>query len=789
MTSARTPSRDLSRRGFLGATFAAGVLLVAERSPVTASAAAGDVTLSAAGISVVASVGGRIAIRDGAGVVRSQGSRFQVKDSRTGVHVSTGGQPTLVTTADGAPAIRMAYTFDAAAGPTTVVGTVTVATGHAHLEWRVDGAPTLLPDGFLFSRAILSASEADDYIAVTEWVRDAGGGIPYERMVGVAHTSAWGALHGMFLLERSRQAWSNSTWIHSPGVALPGGGHLSRADFFFSSTRPSATASIGLGRELGVEVWTDRDFILWAQAGETMSVTALVANGSDADKTVDLGWWVRDYDGAQLANDTRPVTIAARSTLERTFTVAAPAQGILVAEVFARSGDDEAFARTTLAVLPSEPAAGPSAQSMFGIANYPWLQRPSADALLDLWQRVGVSRVRIAYDGGPGLPPAAYDERGMPHNIELQPSLDATPEAAAAWAAANLGTAIAAGAEYFEVGNELNRPFNTGVAAQSYIDKALRPVVDRAAAVRATVKIMNNGLAGMDEPWVRNFHAGGGWDLIDAFAFHPGRGNFTPDYVPDDESDPSAHGGYWNFYGGLLRLKALMAEYGEKEIWLTEAYACTRPNAWWNDTYRHAAENVFLTLALAKAEGVRGVNWYQFHDSVLGNAQVADPGNVEYHFGLMNRDLSAKPSLLAYANAARLLDDAVFGGWLEFGNPQTKGLYFESPGGDLAVLWNRADGYLLNAGHPDEGDYFPAPEVWVDPWPTKTTLSVTTSGDTAVAVDAIGRRTDLTVTGRTTRLVLDGAPRVYRGLTIIPGRAAGRTTPARRPRLGGAHRV
>ncbi|WP_199521185.1 hypothetical protein [Jiangella anatolica] len=785
MTSEPTSARDLSRRGFLGATFAAGVLLVAERSPVTASAAAGDVTLSAAGISVVASVGGRIAIRDGAGVIRSQGSRFQVKDSGTGVHTSTGGQPTLVTLPDGTPAIQMAYTFAAAAGPTTVVGTVTVATNHAHLEWQVNGASTLVPDGFSFSRAIVSATEPDDYVAVTEWVRDAGGGIPYEHNIGVAHTSTWGAQHGMFLLERSRQAWTNSTWVHSPGVALPGGGYRSQADFFFSTTRPSATASIGLGRELGVELRTGRDFSIWAQAGETMSVTALVANGGDVDKTVDLGWWVRDYDGAQLAGATVPVTIAARSAREHTFTVAAPAQGILVAEVTARSGADEAFARTTLSVLPAEPAAGPSAASMFGISNYPWLQRPSADALLDLWQRVGVSRVRIAYDGGPGLPPSAFDARGMSHNIELQPSLDATPEAAAAWAATNLDIAIAAGAEYFEVGNELNRPFNTGVAAQKYIDLALRPVVDRAAAVGATIKIMNNGLAGMDEPWVRNFHAGGGWDLIDAFAFHPGRGNFTPDYVPADGSDPSSHGSYWNFYGGLRKLKELMAEYGEKEIWLTEAYACTRPNAWWNDTYRHAAENIFLTLALAKAEGIRGVLWYQFHDSVLGMPQIANPDNVEYHFGLMNRDLSAKPSLLAYANAARLLDDAVFGGWLQFDDPRTKGLVFQTPDGDLTVLWNRADGYILNANH-GTGDHFPAPELWIDPWPTKTTLSVTTTGDTAVAYDAIGRRTDLTVTGRTTQIVLDGAPRAFRGLQVIPQARPGTRI---RPRLAGARPV
>ncbi|HZW41736.1 MAG TPA: hypothetical protein VFE99_05505, partial [Agromyces sp.] len=97
----------LSRRGFLGATFAAGVLLVAEPSPVTASAATGDVTLTASGISILASIGGRVAIRDGSNVVRSQGSKFQVKDTAAGIQLSTGGTPTLITLADGTPAIRM----------------------------------------------------------------------------------------------------------------------------------------------------------------------------------------------------------------------------------------------------------------------------------------------------------------------------------------------------------------------------------------------------------------------------------------------------------------------------------------------------------------------------------------------------------------------------------------------------------------------------------------------------------------------------------------------------------
>ncbi len=183
----------LTRRGFLGAALAAGVVLVADPTPVTAYAAAGDVTLTAGGISLLASVGGRLAIRDAAGVTRSAGSKFQVKDSIGGVLTSTGGTPTLSALPDGTPAIRMDYTFDAAAGSTTVVGWFSVSTNHAELEWRITGANTLVPDGFSFSRTIQSPTEPDDYIAITEWVRDSRGGIPFEDTVGVAHTSTCGS--------------------------------------------------------------------------------------------------------------------------------------------------------------------------------------------------------------------------------------------------------------------------------------------------------------------------------------------------------------------------------------------------------------------------------------------------------------------------------------------------------------------------------------------------------------------------------------------------------------------
>lgn len=756
-----------SRRRVLGAGFAAGVLTLLEPSPVRAVAAAGDVTLSADGITVTGSVGGMIAIRDGSGVLRTQGSRIQTKDAVAGIQTSTGGTPSLVTLADGTQAIRMDYVMPAAAGPITVVGVFTVSTRRVQMQWTVSGSTTLTPAGFMFSRAVINGTAPGVYIPLTQWTRDTDGGIPYESPVGVSYSSTWADnSHGLLILKESRKSWTTATWIHAPGTATNATTVVTQAEFIFSDLRPTAAAAVGQGRELALELLTDQPFNIWSGPGEQMSIKVQVANGGQQARNVDLIWWARDFNGKVLASKTVAVTVPALGTQDHVFTMASPAYGVVVTEVTARSGDDSAFARTNLTTLPSFAYKSGEA-SMFGIANYPWLLVPSAPALLDLWQKVGVKWVRISYDGGPGLPPAEFDRRGILHNIELQPSLDATAEQALAWAQTNTDIAINAGARYFEVGNELNRRFNTGEAAEAYIEKALRPVYERVRALGSDIKLLNNGLAGMDKPWLDRFYAAGGWDMIDGVAFHPGRGNFTPDYIPPrsgEDWDPGATGAYWNFLGGLRLLRQMMTQFGPKEIWMTEAYACTRPNAWWNDSYRHAAENVFLSLALAKAEGVRCVNWYQFHDSVIGSPQAASPVDVEYHFGLMNRDTSAKPSLLAYATAARVLDQATFVQWLEFPNPANKGLLFSTPQGPVTVLWNRADGYILNTAGQRTDWRYPEPELWVDPWPTKTSVVLPARGTSVRRLDCIGQETTVAAVNGNVTVSLDGAPRVFYGL-------------------------
>lgn len=97
-----------------------------------------------------------------------------------------------------------------------------------------------------------------------------------------------------------------------------------------------------------------------------------------------------------------------------------------------------------------------------------------------------------------------------------------------------------------------------------------------------------------------------------------------------------------------------------------------------------AAQAAYLVrfYALAAATGVQRVFWYDLRDD------PHTPASPEAHYGLLRRDLSAKPSFLAYARLTRLLAGARFERADGLG---TSGLYavrFRTPGGPLAVLWN-----------------------------------------------------------------------------------------------------
>ncbi len=277
------------------------------------------------------------------------------------------------------------------------------------------------------------------------------------------------------------------------------------------------------------------------------------------------------------------------------------------------------------------------------------------------------------------------------------------------------------------------------------------------------VKILSAGLAGMDVAFMEKLREEGGWDYFDAMALHPGRGNFAADYgvsIPYTEWGHGERGDYWNYYGSIRTATNLLKKYGNKPLWLTEVYTSLYPNSWWEDTPRGATENVVLQYALAKAEGVRCAMFYQLFDSVWFDRLGVNPKDREYFFGLINRDLSFKPTLLAYCAIAEALDQSQFVRALKFENPLSRGLLFSTPRGPVAVLWNRADGYILTK----RAEHYASPEPWVDTWKTKTPLNLPVAGDALGIINSIGQQTDLPAKQVKVRIELTGAPVIVTGL-------------------------
>jgi hypothetical protein len=100
---------------------------------------------------------------------------------------------------------------------------------------------------------------------------------------------------------------------------------------------------------------------------------------------------------------------------------------------------------------------------------------------------------------------------------------------------------------------------------------------------------------------------------------------------------------------------------------------------------------------------------------------------------------------------------------MRFPDPMAKGLLFDTPKGPVAVLWNRADGMILNTNHVSKAKTYSEPEPWVETWKTRTPVKLL--ADKAVTVvDCIGRETVVPCLHGAVTVMLDGAPRIVYGL-------------------------
>ncbi|WP_410785400.1 hypothetical protein [Kribbella sp. C-35] len=755
----------ISRRAVLG-----GAVAAAAAGATTSPAYAADVQITdtANTITLIAAPDtGEVKVLDGGGVQRFSLTTFEYAYGTGDDKVVL--RTTGITNVEPKSAQQFVITYTAPLGQ--VVGTFTVGLRKARIRWDVTGVAGLRVDSFRVARVVTgTATEHFDPVAL--WNRDRDpdtgalrGGVPFETTNGVCYSYSWSDNRAVIRFPQSTVAFSNNGYVHAVGDE----------DGFLESTvvlgvmRPHSAGVIARDGDLGIDLWTDQPFNLW-NTGGSKTVNLQVVNAALTTRTVRVDWVARDWSGGSTSGTTSG-SVGARGVWNATFSVTLGARDIRFVEAVVYDGSTEAaFARTTLSVL-STYTYGDTELSMFGMGNFAYLEEPSSAGVLGLMKLVGMKWIRTAYKAyngyaaSPGPTVAALEGAGFLHNMQLARDLPWGVDGTA-WAEDMVGRATYSDAKYYECGNELNLTAAGKTPAQ-YVNEVLGPLTLARTAKGATFKVMTCGLAGYPEQWVQDFVAAGGWDHVDVLAYHPGRGNYTADYAP---TEPWTNETRWNFLGTLKKATAIK---GTKELWLTEAYSGTLPNRWWTDTYRNAPENVLLQLALAKAYGVSCVTWYTLNDSIQQQPMEADPDSVEYHHGLLHRDLGAKPSLLAFATAARWLDQSTFAGSADLSDPDLFGLVFNTPTGKVNLLWSRKDGYILNDDADRRSDtspaYYRSPEPWEDLWPTKTNVTVPTPAATTSVRELNCLGMDVAThqaSNSQVTVTLDGAARIFIGLAL-----------------------
>ena len=644
------------------------------------------------------------------------------------------------------------------------------------------------PDGF---------ARGESAPALSHWVRDRNGGLPYEESIGQGIGYGDGKYGVWYVFGRgmgTNPKWADRARQHLNFVRRGNGAWSSDFLVLASDCRRSAEDVVMsvAGIDSSVSLSTGRTYNWFDDAKSPMSLDAEVRNFSTHAREFRLSWTVRDFDGVVATKGRTSVRIGPRAVVKRNVSFTPQcARNLYFAEfsaVEAASGR-ESFARTSLALLPPHTFSATPDDSIFGISAYwPIPDEESVQRLMDrmgvMWVRQGDSRLqhapRIA-NRHTSVSPSEWIARGR---------TDAERDA---WIRENLAECVRNGNKYWEFCNELNMS-TLGIAMEGGgIGKALQAPgyaawVRRIAEIKKEkpewrkVQLLTLGIAGTDDAFLRAVATNGVWGAFAGVCEHPGRGNFTPDYPyarPEKrgarlpkEDKASANPSFWNYLGAVRLTRECVSRLdGEftpggapKSLWLTEVYAPTVPNSYWEDTLHSSAENVVLTYALAKAEGVKCAMFYQLFDGVWSNRLGVNPRNREYFFGLVNRDLSFKPALMAYCAIAEALDGAAFIGWAELPARTAHALLFSTPRGGLAIAWDRSEGYVLT-DKPAPGTRFRSPEAWVGRWTVETPCRFPANGD-VMLVDAIGRARKVVPEAGEVTLRLTGAPVCLYGIDL-----------------------
>lgn len=240
---------------------------------------------------------------------------------------------------------------------------------------------------------------------------------------------------------------------------------------------------------------------------------------------------------------------------------------------------------------------------------------------------------------------------------------------------------------------------------------------------------------------------------MDAMCFHPGRGSCTADKT----------GGGWTYLGGVQNMKRKIQELGEKPLFLTEVYAVCQPNNAWCDSYRQAADNLLLSVVLGYVEDIAGIFLFKFNDGITWDINGVNEKDREWHYGIMLRDFSPKPSMMACATASEHLDGAKFIRMIQPENTTLKIYEFDSPRGKFCVMFERKDGYQHYKKRPTP---FVHKQPWIDTWKSKVEHTFESSSSSVFVYDVIGRGKKYQAKFGKVKLILDGSPKIVYGLKL-----------------------
>lgn len=539
---------------------------------------------------------------------------------------------------------------------------------------------------------------------------------------------------------------------------------------------PVRLAAEAAGRPLTVALGTGRTGNLFAPQ-EPISLKATVDNVSTESGTGKLALTVHDYQGSQLLDTSYPVALGPLAKTD--FAVSLPGQprGVLFVDYRLSWEGGEYFGRTTLGILPDRKASGTLASSPFGMSSliatperYP--DQYGFATVSSLQERIGVrwlrtspftlketytaeddqrAHQRIDVLASRGILPHVHPGSSMPKEGEEETFRKAFKAALQRFSWTG---------PYWEIGNE----YNLGVAsAPDYINRMLRPIHEATREVFPQGKVMCAGLGGVHKPWFPDFVKAGGLEACDVLSIHPGCHPRAPEFWEGFTG--------WVFRPQMLEAMRTAAEHGNKEVWVTEAYAPTSPGRKYVDL-RTSADYLVRTYACCLALGARVVEWYTFQDGTWFS-QRPRPDDIEHNFGIVYTDLTPKPAYVAYGVMTEQLEGASCKGRLDLAAEDLYGVRFDRAGQTVDVLWSYRERHETDvAGWPPE-KYAEvarvASEPWVERWKAPVMVTLPATG-TVTVTDVMGRTRTLQPEGGQVTLSLTGSPIYVTGLGQTPMR-------------------